>query len=216
MPVYRNKNGNGWYVMVRYTDWQGNRKQKCQRGFATRREAQDFEAKFSLQKRADINMTLESFCELYEADIRPRIKETTWITKENIIRTKILPYLGKRRLCEITAKDIVDWQNEIMTLDGARGTPISLTYQKTIHAQLSAIFNHAIRYYELSLNPAQRAGGMGGGGEQGDALLDEGGVPEIRGGDDGQTDLLLCFRGAVLVRYPGGRAAGPDTRGFRL
>lgn len=161
MPVYRNKNGNGWYVMVRYTDWQGNRKQKCQRGFATRREAQDFEAKFSLQKRADINMTLESFCELYEADIRPRIKETTWITKENIIRTKILPYLGKRRLCEITAKDIVDWQNEIMTLDGARGTPISLTYQKTIHAQLSAIFNHAIRYYELSLNPAQRAGGMG-------------------------------------------------------
>lgn len=51
---------------------------------------------------------------------------------------------------------------------------------------------------------------------QGDALLDEGGVPEIRGGDDGQTDLLLCLRGAVLVRYPGGRTAGPDTRGFRL
>ena len=102
MPVYKNKNGNGWYAMMRYTDWQGNKKQKCQRGFATRREAQDFEAQFILKKKADINMTLESFCELYAADIRPRIKETTWITNENIIRTKIVPYLGKRRLCEIT------------------------------------------------------------------------------------------------------------------
>ena len=30
MPVYKNKNGNGWYAMMRYTDWQGNKKQKCQ------------------------------------------------------------------------------------------------------------------------------------------------------------------------------------------
>ena len=132
MPVYKNKNGNGWYVMARYTDWQGNKKQKCQRGFDTKREAQDFEAQFILKKKADISMTLESFCELYAADIRPRIKETTWITKENIIRTKIIPYLGKRRLCEITAKDIVDWQNEIMKLEGANDKPISPTYQKTI------------------------------------------------------------------------------------
>lgn len=161
MPVYKNKNGNGWYVMVRYTDWQGNRKQKCQRGFATKREAQDYEAQFVLKKKADINMTLESFCALYESDIRPRIKETTWITKENIIRTKILPYLGKRRLCDITAKDVVDWQNAIIDLKSANGKPISKTFQKTIHAQLSAIFNHAMKYYELPINPAQRAGGIG-------------------------------------------------------
>ena len=37
----------------------------------------------------------------------------------------------------------------------------SPTYLKTIHAQLSAIFNHAIRYYHLSSNPAQKAGSMG-------------------------------------------------------
>ena len=27
--------------MTRYTDWQGNRKQKCKRGFSTKREAQE-------------------------------------------------------------------------------------------------------------------------------------------------------------------------------
>ena len=31
------KNGT-WYVMARYVDWRGERKQKCQRGFATKKE----------------------------------------------------------------------------------------------------------------------------------------------------------------------------------
>lgn len=68
MPVYKAKNGT-WYVMVRYTDWTGAKKQKCQRGFETKHEAQEWEAQFKLQKRADIDMTLESFYKLY-ADLR--------------------------------------------------------------------------------------------------------------------------------------------------
>lgn len=40
MPVYKDKNGS-WYVMTRCDDWQGKRKQKCKRGFKTKREAQD-------------------------------------------------------------------------------------------------------------------------------------------------------------------------------
>lgn len=32
---------------------------------------------------------------------------------------------------------------------------------KTVHNQLSAIFNHAIRYYGLQINPAAKAGNMG-------------------------------------------------------
>lgn len=37
----------------------------------------------------------------------------------------------------------------------------SPTYLKTIHSQLSAIFNHAVRFYHLPYNPAQRAGTIG-------------------------------------------------------
>ena len=37
MPVYKDKNGT-WYAMVRYEDWQGQRKQKCKRGFVTKCE----------------------------------------------------------------------------------------------------------------------------------------------------------------------------------
>ena len=32
MPVFKNEANNSWYVMARYTDWKGERKQKCKRG----------------------------------------------------------------------------------------------------------------------------------------------------------------------------------------
>lgn len=106
-------------------------------------------------------MTLASFCELYEMDVKPKLKLSTWLTKESIIKHKILPYLGKRKIAEITAKDVVDWQNKMRELETSCGKPMSPTYLKTIHAQLSSIFNHAIRYYDLSHNPAKKAGTMG-------------------------------------------------------
>ena len=37
----------------------------------------------------------------------------------------------------------------------------SQTYLKTLHNQLSAIFNHAVRYYELRSNPAAKVRNMG-------------------------------------------------------
>ena len=161
MPVYKNEKNGTWYAMVRYKDWTGQNKQKCQRGFATRREALEWEAQFKLQKTADIDMTLEAFYELYEQDVRPRLKENTWLTKQVIIEKKILPYLGKRKLSEITAKDVIDWQNEMMKLKKPNGEPLSQCYLKTIHAELSALFNHAAKYYQLNINPARNAGCMG-------------------------------------------------------
>ncbi len=161
MAAFKNKDNGTWYVQFRYTDWKGERQQKLKRGFATKKEAQAWEREFLMEKQADINMTFESFVALYEKDIKPKLKLNTWLTKESIIQKKILPYFAKRKLSEITAKDIIDWQNEIRGLTDNHGKPLSKTYLKTVHNQLSAIFNHAIRYYGLQINPAQRAGNMG-------------------------------------------------------
>ena len=114
-----------------------------------------------MQKQADVNMTFESFAQLYEKDMKPKLKLNTWLTKESIIQKKILPYFGKRKLSEITAKDVMDWQNAIRELTDAKGKPYSPTYLKTVHNQLSALFNHAVRYYGLQVNPAAKAGNMG-------------------------------------------------------
>ena len=161
MAAFKDKENGTWYVQFRYTDWKGERQQKLKRGFATKKEAQAWEREFLMEKQADINMSFESFVGLYEKDIKPKIKLNTWLTKESIIKQKILPYFQKRKLSEITAKDIIDWQNEIRELTDCHGRPLSKTYLKTVHNQLSAIFNHAIRYYGLQINPAQKAGNMG-------------------------------------------------------
>lgn len=63
---------------------------------------------------------------------------------------------------EIKAADIVRWQNEMMAFRDGEGTGYSKVYLKTLQSQLSAIFNHGIRPYELKENPVRKAGSMGG------------------------------------------------------
>lgn len=88
MPVYKNEKNGTWYAMIRYKDWTGTNRQKCQRGFSTRKEAIEWEAQIKLQQASDIDMTLEAFYELYEKDVRPRLKENTWMTKQVIYMKK--------------------------------------------------------------------------------------------------------------------------------
>ena len=153
MPVFKNESNGTWYVMARYVNWKGERKQKCKRGFATKKEAQEWERMFQLQNSSDMDMSFEAFTELYIRDMKSRLKENTWLTKEHIIRTKILPYFGKMKISEISTKEVIAWQNEMLAYRDEKKKPYSQTYLKTLHNQLSAIFNHAVRYYELRSNP---------------------------------------------------------------
>ena len=161
MPVFKNEDNGTWYVMARYVNWKGERKQKCKRGFATKKEAQEWERMFQLQNSSDMDMSFEAFTELYIRDMKSRLKENTWLTKEHIIRTKILPYFGKLKISEISTKEVIAWQNEMLAYRDEKKKPYSQTYLKTLHNQLSAIFNHAVRYYELRSNPAAKVGNMG-------------------------------------------------------
>ena len=161
MPVYKNKTNGTWYVVTQYTDWTGERKQTQKRGFVTKREAQMWEHEQMVKSQSKLDMTFGSFFEIYEVDKKQCVKENTWESKSHIIRTKIHPYFGKRKIAEIEAKDVIAWQNELLSYKDEKGEGYAPTYLKTIHAQLSAIFNHAVRYYELCSNPAAKVGNMG-------------------------------------------------------
>ena len=82
-------------------------------------------------------MTFEHFTETYLEDMRPRLRENTLKTKETIINKKILPYFKSKKLCEITAPDIIAWQNTMMQMKDSMGNSYSKTYLKTIHNQLT-------------------------------------------------------------------------------
>ena len=160
MPAYKDTNGT-YFVSFYYEDFRGVKKRKMKRGFARRRDALDWERRFLLQSTADLNMKFSDFVEIYRNDKQMRIRESTWESKNNMIDLKILPYFKDRPINAIEPKDIIAWQNEIMNLKKPNGEPYSTTYLKSIHSQLSAIFNHAVRYYRLQKNPAEIVGNMG-------------------------------------------------------
>ena len=161
MAVYKEEKTNTWRVLYRYTDWNGERKQSQKRGFKTKREAQAWEREQLNKLGGDLDMSFKSFVQHYTEDMQARIKESTWATKEHIIQTKLIPYFGKLKMCNITAQQIITWQNELINYKDDNGKLYSPVYLKTIHNQLSAIFNHAVRYYNLKENPCQKAGSMG-------------------------------------------------------
>ena len=161
MAVYKEEKTNTWRVIYRYTDWTGERKQSQKRGFKTKREAQAWEREQLNKATSDLDMTFASFVEQYTADMKTRIKENTWATKEHIIRTKLLPYFGKLKMCNITAQQIITWQNEMMNHTDENGEKYSPVYLRSVNSQLSAIFNHAARYYNMRDNPCKKAGCMG-------------------------------------------------------
>ena len=161
MAVYKDNATGTWRVIYRFTNWKGERKQTQKRGFATKREAQAWEHEAMLKQGAKLDMTFGSFFEVYEADKKQRVKESTWESKSHVIRTKILPYFENRKIAEIEAKDVIAWQNELMAYRDEKGKPYSADYLRTIHAQLTAIFNHAVNFYNLPYNPARRAGTIG-------------------------------------------------------
>lgn len=161
MAVYKEDKTGTWRVIYRYTDWNGERKQTQKRGFKTRREAQAWEHEQLNKKNADLDMKFKSFVELYTADVKTRLKENTWATKEHIIRTKLEPYFGKLKMCAITPQQIITWQNELINYRDEQGKAYSPVYLKTVNNQLSAIFNHAVKYYNLRENPCKKAGSIG-------------------------------------------------------
>ncbi|WP_405373547.1 site-specific integrase [Pseudobutyrivibrio sp.] len=162
MPVYKDEKCGTWFSKFRYKDWTGKTKDKMKRGFKTRREAVEWETNFKARQAGDLEMNLKSFVDIYVEERFPRLKKSTRARKENIINTKIIPYFGKRPICEISSADVIKWQNHLINeVDPRSGKNFTKSYLKAIHAELNAIFNYACRYYKLPINPAAVAGNIG-------------------------------------------------------
>ena len=155
MKAEKDKKTGKWLIQYRYTDWQGKRRKSTKRGFATKREAEEWLRNFLITQKGDFDMKFADFWKMYCADMETRLREHTMRTKKYIVELKILPYFGNKRVNDITAADIRQWQNELIKIG------YSPTYLKTINNQLSAIFNYAVRYYDLKSNPCAKAGSMG-------------------------------------------------------
>jgi len=153
MPATRD--GKTWRSQFYYEDWQGIRHKKNKRGFKTKAEAEEWERNFRQQQRKDLDINFENFVEIYFADVENRLRESTIKNKRYVFDLKVTPYFKKKKICEIKTSDIRAWQNELIKQGYAP------TYLKSINNQLAALFNYAVRYYDLKDNPCRKAGSIG-------------------------------------------------------
>lgn len=47
-----------------------------------------------------LNMLFEDFYELYKEDVKESVRLNTWLTKEHMIRTKVLPFFSGMKIIE--------------------------------------------------------------------------------------------------------------------
>ena len=139
MPAYKDENKNTWFASFYYEDWTGERKRKVKRGFKTRREAKDWEQSFLENKAGTMEMTFAEFYDLYTEDMKPRLRHNTWCTKDYIVQEKILPYFGKKRMCDIKTSDIIKWQNKLMVMKDDEGKFSSRVYVIAEHVEYKPV-----------------------------------------------------------------------------
>lgn len=105
-----------------------------------------------------VKMGFPQFVEVYVEDMKPRLKLNTFLTKKHIMETKIIPYFEKKSLAEITTTNVIQWQNQLLSMRDENGMQYSQTYLRTIQNQFSMIFNHVCCFYGLTANPSKQAG----------------------------------------------------------
>ena len=141
---------------IRIKDYTGKTIHKKKRGFATKKEALEWERDFLNKSTADVGMLFQDFVDLYFEDMGHRLKESTIISKHYMIDKRFFLYLVKCQSMKLRQKDIRRWQNQLTAYRDENGKPYSQTYLKAINNQMTAMFNYAVKYYDLREILAQK------------------------------------------------------------
>lgn len=154
----KNKNkwtndGRSWYYTYSYIDEHGDRKRSRSKLYKTKKEAKEEEAINILKKAPDNRnknfhiVALDYFNELSQT----RRKSTLYSYKKDY-NNHIKPFFECYNIYKINTKVIKCWADEMKEKN------ISVTYCNKIYSILKNIFDYAMKYYDLELNPAKMFG----------------------------------------------------------
>lgn len=158
--AYREKDTKKWsaqWFEITATD---EKRKRRKRGFSTKREALEYERQKKLNSSRSMDMRLKEFVEVYFDDKQNELKERSVKNKRYMMEQHIIPYFGNCMMSEITASQIIGWQNEIQK----KG--FSDSYLRMIQNQLTALFTHASKIYDLKDNPCKKVKKMGNSGNR--------------------------------------------------
>ena len=141
--AYKEKDTKKWTAQWFETNAKGEKKKRRKRGFSTKKEALEYERQKKLNSSRSMDMKLSEFMEVYFEDKQNELKERTMKNKRYMMEQHIIPYFGNQMMSEISASQIIQWQNEMQT----KG--FSESYLRMIQNQLTSLFTHASRIYDL-------------------------------------------------------------------
>ena len=153
MSVYKDELRNTWFCEFRYKGFDGKSKKTKKRGFKTKREAKEYENNFlaTVKLKAE-KIPFKNLTEIYLKDIENRVKVSTFIKKEKVLKLRILPFFENFLIGDITPMTIREWQNRELKNNYKK------SYFLTIQKELSAVLNYAVKFYNLQENPLSKAG----------------------------------------------------------
>ena len=153
--AYKEKDTKKWTAQWFETNAKGEKKKRRKRGFSTKKEALEYERQKKLNSSRSMDMKLSEFMEVYFDDKQNELKERTMKNKRYMMEQHIIPYFRNQMMSEISASQIIQWQNEMQT----KG--FSESYLRMIQNQLTSLFTHASRIYDLHTNPCKKVKRMG-------------------------------------------------------
>lgn len=160
MQVIKNEKTGKYDVRYRYKDFTGKTKQSTKRGFKSENQAKQWYKSFIAGKTHNIDMLFKDYIALYLKYKKGTLRPTTYENRVYVINKWILPFFGERRLCDIDTADVLEWHNALLIQKKSNGEHYEISYLKTIHVQLAAMFNYAIKVFDLPSNPASKAGNL--------------------------------------------------------
>ncbi len=109
------------------------RKNEEREDFPQKKEALEYERQKKLNSSRSMDMKLSEFMEVYFEDKQNELKERTMKNKRYMMEQHIIPYFGNKMMSEISASQIIQWQNEMQT----KG--FSESYLRMIQNQLTSL-----------------------------------------------------------------------------
>ena len=130
-------------------------KQTTKRGFKTKKEALNYENEFKATTEEKTDITINKLAEKFIEDRKAHTKPSNYIRLERVLKKWVLPFLGELKLKELTPGIVREWQN-MMVQSGLKSSSL-----KTFHRRCSSLFNLAVKYYGLRINPFTVTGSIG-------------------------------------------------------
>lgn len=142
MPVYKNKSNNTWYIKY---------KNKTKRGFKTKKEALQYEAKMKLSMVENLDVQDVYFSDValdYLDTLKKNTRFSTFQKCNNAIVNIILKNVKNKKIAMVNEIDCRSFYEYVKGLD------YSTVYKNYILNKYKVIFKHAQIYFKLHHNPS--------------------------------------------------------------